>query len=167
MSDDNVLGRRVHRLGLRIGLASTVPMTAVPERTLAALWQHELRWARTIRALEPVLFATSVVQFPLFWAGLALLASSGAAWSVALFGLAWLIRAAAVRSTGRCLRAISGAPAGQAGAAAGRFRAFVDAPAWLLPFRDVLSVAEIVASYAGAEVVWRGHVMRAAGDPAG
>ena len=148
VGDDNVLGRRVHRLGLRIGLASTVPMTAVPEQTLPALWQHELRWARTIRALEPVLFATSVVQFPLFWAALSLLASAGAPWSIALFALAWLIRAAAAWSIDRRLGAVS------------------DTPMWLLPFRDALSVAEIVASYAGAEVVWRGHVMRAAGDPA-
>ncbi len=145
VGDDNVLGRRVHRLGLRIALASTVPMTAVPERTLQALWQHELRWARTIRALEPLLFATSVVQFPLFWAALALVFSAAAPWSLALCGAAWLIRLAAARSIDHSL-----------GAAAG-------ASSWLLPLRDALSVAEIVASYAGARVVWRGHTMRATG----
>ena len=54
LADDNVLGRLVQRLGLTVALADTVPATTVPETTLRALWRHELRWARTIRALVPV-----------------------------------------------------------------------------------------------------------------
>ncbi len=33
-------------------------------------------------------------------------------------------------------------------------------PVWLLPLRDLLSVAVILASYGGNEVAWRGHVLR-------
>ncbi len=32
--------------------------------------------------------------------------------------------------------------------------------ALLLPVRDLVSVAEIAASFAGRQVLWRGHVMR-------
>ncbi len=32
---------------------------------------------------------------------------------------------------------------------------------WLLPFRDMLSVGVIVASFCGDRVRWRGHVMHA------
>lgn len=147
LADDNVLAQRVHQLGLAVVLAGTVPMTAVPEASLRALWQHELRWARTIGALEPVLFATSMLQFPLFWASSAFALSGGSAWSVGLFATAWAVRTAAARWTDRAL--LHGRrPAGAA-------------PVWLLPLRDVMSVSQVVVSYLGARVVWRGHVLRA------
>lgn len=147
LADDNVLAQRVHQLGLGVRLAGTVPMTAVPENSLRALWQHELRWARTIRALEPVLFAASTLQFPLFWATIAFVLSGGSAWSAALFAVAWAVRAAAARWTDRALFQ--------------EWRPAVAAPVWLLPFRDVMSVSQVAASYLGARVVWRGHVMHA------
>ncbi len=145
LADDNVLAKRVRTLGLDIALADTVPLMAVPERSLTALWQHELRWARTIRALAPRLFATSVVQYPLFWAAAALASSLGATWAIWLFCAAWAIRAAAACSTDRI----------QANAS---LRAV---PVWLLPARDIMSVMQIIASYLGSTVVWRGHVMQA------
>ncbi len=147
LADDNVLGQRVAGLGLRTALADTIPMTGVPEASWRSLWQHELRWARTIRALAPLTFAASSLQFPLFWAGLVCLLSGGAAWSIGLFFGGWCVRAAAacyvdratMRATGPC-RAT---------------------PLWLLPVRDALSVIEVAASFWGGNVVWRGHAMYA------
>lgn len=145
LADDHVLGRRIHRLGLRVRLADTVPMTAVPEGSLRALWQHELRWARTIRALSPLLFSTSMLQFPLFWAAAALVLSGGSGWSAGLFVATWAVRAGAARWVDRALHR-AGPPAA--------------APLWLLPLRDLMSVAEVAASYLGTHVVWRGQVLR-------
>ena len=102
VGDDNVLGRRVRRLGLGVALAPTVPGTAVPETSLRVLWQHELRWARTIRALEPFLFATSIVQYPLFWATLGLTGLTAS--SAILFAAAWATRGFAAAWTDRALR---------------------------------------------------------------
>ncbi len=147
LADDNVLAQRVRQLGLRVGLAGTVPMTAVPEGSLRALWQHEMRWARTIRALEPALFITSVLQFPLFWAASACVLTAGSTWSVGLFAAAWAIRAVAARRVNRLL--LQG------------WRPAITVPVWLLPLRDAMSVSQVVASYLGARVVWRGHVMHA------
>jgi ceramide glucosyltransferase len=93
LADDQVLGRRVAALGLRVRLAVTVPATTVPEARLRDLLRHELRWARTIRALEPGAFAASVLQYPLFWAMLAVALSAGAVWSWGTFFIAWAIRA--------------------------------------------------------------------------
>ena len=84
LADDNVLGRLVQAQGLGVGLADTVPATTVPETTLRALLRHELRWARTIRALVPGQFAASALQYPMFWAGLAIVLAGGAAWSLGL-----------------------------------------------------------------------------------
>ena len=70
LADDNVLGRRVRALGLDVTLARTVVATTVPETSFGALWRHELRWARTVRTLEPLGHAVSILQYPLIWAGL-------------------------------------------------------------------------------------------------
>jgi len=143
LADDNLLGRLVRGLGLTVRLADTVPATTVPEATFAALWRHELRWARTIRALVPVQFAASALQYPLVWVGLAALLAGGAAWSLAWFAFAWAVRALAARGIDRAL-----------GLA---FRS----PVWLLPARELMSVAVMVASYAGRAVDWRGHTLQA------
>jgi ceramide glucosyltransferase len=148
LADDNVLGRLVQGLGLRVALADTIPATTVAETSLGALWRHELRWARTIRALEPAPFAASVLQYPLAWAALAVLLSGGAPWSLAWFVLTWGIRALLARGIDRALSLAN------------------RTPLWLLPVRELMSVAVMVASYAGRRVDWRGHTMQAKGfDP--
>jgi ceramide glucosyltransferase len=161
LADDNVLGRRIAGLGLDVALADTVPLTTVPEARLGALLRHELRWARTIRALEPVGFAASVLQYPLVWA-LAAVMLSDRLWSLALFALCWALRAVAAFGVDRALAAGWGkAGQGSDDAAGLAFRS----PVWLLPIRDILSVAVLLASYGGRQVDWRGHGMLADTPP--
>jgi ceramide glucosyltransferase len=148
LADDHVLGRRVQELGLDVALARTVPLTTVPETTLGALLSHELRWARTIRALIPVAFAGSCLQYPILFAGLAFALSQGAPWADALFAAAWVVRATAARRIDRALRTRSGGVA-------------FAAPVWLLPLRDLISVAVMIASYCGRRVTWRGQTLLA------
>jgi ceramide glucosyltransferase len=148
LADDNVLGRLVQRLGLTVALADTIPATTVPETTLRALWRHELRWARTIGALAPLPFAASVLQYPIAWAALAVLLAGACPLFLAWFALAWALRALAARETDNAL------------ALANR------SPLWLLPLRELMSVAVMAASYAGRRVDWRGHTLEAEGfDP--
>jgi ceramide glucosyltransferase len=153
LADDNVLGRRIAGLGMQIAMADTVPLTTVPEDQASALFRHELRWARTIRALEPAAYAASVLQYPLAWALLTVLLAGGALWSIGLLVIAWVLRGVAGVTVDRAL-----APH-WAGEAAAR-RAF-RCPVWLLPIRDLLSVAVMVASYGGRHVHWRGHGLHA------
>ncbi|HST75742.1 MAG TPA: bacteriohopanetetrol glucosamine biosynthesis glycosyltransferase HpnI [Acetobacteraceae bacterium] len=143
LADDNVLGRLVREQGLAVELATTVPATTVPETTLKALWMHELRWARTIRALEPLGFALSAVQYPLVWSALAIGFSGGETWSIGLFVLAWLVRGLAARGVDRAI-----------GVA-------IAAPVWLLPLRDLMFVAVMIASFLGDRVEWRGYSLYA------
>ncbi|MBN9510818.1 MAG: bacteriohopanetetrol glucosamine biosynthesis glycosyltransferase HpnI [Alphaproteobacteria bacterium] len=143
LADDHLLGHKVRALGLGVRLATTVPATTVPESRLSALWRHELRWGRTIRALAPLAFAASAVQYPLAWALAALALSGGAAWAVGLAALAWAVRAAAARGIDRALGLAS------------------VGVLWLLPLRDLMSVAVLLASFAGSRVTWRGRTMRA------
>jgi ceramide glucosyltransferase len=150
LAEDNVLGQRVRGLGLAIGLADTVAAITVPEATFRSLWLHEIRWAKTIRGLAPIAHAASAIQYPLFWAAMAVVLSAGVRWSVVLFACAWLVRAAAARGIDRALRPKLG-------------RCAFPGADWLLPVRDFLSVVEIIASYWGNEVVWRGQKMTTGG----
>ena len=145
LADDAVLGRLVRNRGRTVALSATLPSTTVPEMRLTDLFAHELRWGRTIQSLAPVGFALSALQYPLFWAGLTFLltcvASCCTAGALGLFAAAWVIRATAMLGIDVAL-----------GLAA-------VIPVWLLPLRDIMSVAVIVASYGGKEVAWRGHVL--------
>jgi ceramide glucosyltransferase len=152
LADDQVLGRRVRGEGLDVVLAETVVATTVPERTIAALWWHELRWAKTIRTLEPAAFTASVLQYPLFLATLTVIASGFAVWAWALTLGIYVIRALAVTGIDRALRGIPGGLA---------FRC----PLWLLPLRDLLSAAEWIASHTGRRVDWRGQSLQADTPP--
>ncbi|MBV9653091.1 MAG: bacteriohopanetetrol glucosamine biosynthesis glycosyltransferase HpnI [Acetobacteraceae bacterium] len=150
LADDNVLGQLVRRQGLSVRLAHTVPATTVPEETLSALFSHELRWARTIRALAPVSFLLSAVQYPVWWAALgAALAGCGTVPLVA-FGVVWASRAMFAHRIDRALALHIPDLA---------FRV----PVWLLPMRDAMSAVVMVASYAGRRVAWRGDAMDADG----
>ncbi len=146
IADDHLLGRNVRALGLAVALAPTIVATTVPEATLGALFRHELRWGRTIRALEPVGFALSALQHPLAWAVAAVALSGAAPWSLALLAAAWLCRALAAagidRELGRAEETLA-----------------TRLPIWLLPLRDLMSIAVLLASHAGTRVEWRGQVL--------
>lgn len=151
LADDHVLGRRVQELGLSIALAPVITSTTVADEDFSALWAHELRWARTIGALEPLLFVFSTLQYPIFWASLALGLSGFGHQFVTLFTLVWTARAIGMLGVGYALRNTPGAGS-----------AFMTVCACLLaPVRDCMSVAVVAVSYWGDRVTWRGHIMRA------
>ena len=150
VADDAVLGRLVCAQGLAIRLAATLPATTVSDRTIAACFWHELRWARTIRSLAPAAFTASIVQHPTALAALAALLSGGAAWSLALFLAAWATRAGVAYTINRALAPML---RGCAHACA------LGVPPWLLPLRELMSVCVMLASYRSRRVVWRGHTM--------
>jgi ceramide glucosyltransferase len=150
LAEDNALGRKVLDLGLDIRLSHAVAAATVPENTMQDLWRHETRWTRTIRGLAPYALAASTLQYPLFWALLAVLCSGADGWSALLFLFCWLARVVAAGGIEALLRP--------------RMRGLMPpAPVWIYPLRDVLSVTEIVATYGIDNVVWRGHKIYANG----
>ena len=148
LADDNALGRLVQATGLTVRLAGTVPLTTVPEATFNALLRHELRWARTIRALVPGQFAASCLQYPIFWALVTLILAP--VWGWVVVAAAWLVRVASARGVNR---ALGGLGIGSA----------TPVPIWLLPLRELMSVGVMIASFTGLRVDWRGHTMTADG----
>ncbi|AHJ69611.1 Ceramide glucosyltransferase [Granulibacter bethesdensis] len=142
IADDAVLGHLMVGQGLRVGLADTVPATTVPETTIRALFDHELRWQRTIQSVAPVGFILSMLQFPLFWAMLSVVLSGLAGWALAVFFAFWMVRFLVSRGIDRLLKL---APA---------------TSLLLLPVRELLSMATILATFRKGEVKWRGQVVQ-------
>lgn len=145
LADDHRIGDAVRGLGLATVLSRYIVENRVSEPSFAALWQHELRWARTSRAMAPAGFAGSIVTHT---AALAALAAAACGLSLTAWGFVVL---------SLLLRWISAAVIARA----------LDLPRrglWLLPLRDALSFAVFVGSFCGRRVVWREQLFRVEAD---
>ncbi len=149
IADDQWLGRRVAWTGQSVRLAPTIAATTIPETTIPQLWHHELRWARTIRALEPAAFALSALQHPLAWSLLAIPLANLAPWALAAFLANWATRHLAARLIDAELSLVHETLATRV-------------PIWLLPARDLLSMTVLLAAHCGRRVEWRGQILQTA-----
>ena len=147
LADDFELGRMVREQGLTIVCPSMLIDHGFPERTLGELWRHELRWARTIRLLNPGGYAGSLITYvtPLVLIGAALLGFSP-------FALDTLIALLIVRTILAVLACL------EMGADL--------SVAWLFPLRDVLAFAVFLAAFFGSRIEWRGARLRVKPDGA-
>ncbi len=64
LADDTELGHLTRRQGFRIAIAPVIAETLVNERGIGDLFSHELRWARTMRALQPLGYPAMVFTHP-------------------------------------------------------------------------------------------------------
>lgn len=154
IADDSALGQLVRKAGQSIVLADCMTLTTVGETGLGDLFAHELRWGRTVRSVEPVGYAASAIQLPLFWAVIAVLLAPLSGWSWSVLVVAWIVRGLSAvlidRTIGTTLE-------GQtlSGAGSGSGMSFM-----LLPLRDWLSAAVMLGSFTGRQVAWRGHTLQ-------
>ena len=59
-----VLGELVRGLGLKVAVADFAVGHAHAERSLGDFWRQDMRWARTIRSLDPAGYIGLAVTFP-------------------------------------------------------------------------------------------------------
>ena len=76
LADDYAIGDAVRARGLQIATPDMLIAHSCSESSFFELWRHELRWARTIRSVDPWGYAGSVVTHPLAWSLLAMAAGS-------------------------------------------------------------------------------------------
>lgn len=138
LADDHAMGEAVRARGMRVVLAPVVVAHQCSERSLADLLRHELRWARTIRAIDPAGYAGSVVTHAL---PLALIA--GALRGFDAVGLGAIACALA------CRLVLMMQVDHTFGSRSARW--------WLAPVRDGLSFGVFVASFFVGIVSWRGQ----------
>ncbi len=137
IADDYMLGKLVTDRGYKIALSRYVVENVVFEPDLKTLFRHELRWARTVRAVRPLGFTFSFVTHVTPMAILFLLVSQFSATGYAVFALAVALRI--------LLHYVLRAAFGIRGPAA----------PWLVPVRDIFGFLVWCGSFLGRDVHWR------------
>lgn len=178
LADDYHLGRSVHARGFRVEVAPVVVACRMAEGGLARVWAHQLRWARTIRSVQPVSYAISILGNLTWWVVLWVLAAR--TWPVVCAGAGLiLLRMLVARALARrvvsqvpefwrgamCTKERSSCgPARASGCAAERARAGAGGPEahdwWLAPLRDIFGVVLWLGAFVGNTVEWHGQKYR-------
>jgi ceramide glucosyltransferase len=140
LADDYQVGGRIAALGLKVKLSDVVVETFLPRYTLRGFFDHQLRWARTVRDSRFWGYVGLGLTFGLPWAVLALIFSRGAAWAWTLLACTAAMRFAVAIVVGKSVlkdRQVK------------RFLA-------LIPIRDLFALLVWIVSFAGHRIVWRG-----------
>ena len=143
LADDYLLGAWIARAGWRLVLLPHVVETVLDSTTVADVWRHQLRWARTYRAQQPIGWFCSIVTHALLWGVLAVAVTGGSA-------LGWT----ALAATATCrLVALHGIM---------RLLGERDTPRWLwlVPLKDLASSGVWLVSWLGRRVEWSGQALR-------
>jgi ceramide glucosyltransferase len=142
LADDYALGEAVRLLGLKIAIPPMLVGHACTEQSFGEMFSHDLRWARTLRLIEPRGYVGLILTHPL---PLAIIAA-------ALNGfrpIGWAIIALALACRLSIPIQLRALPYGN------------DGSLLLSPVRDLLSFAVFLLSFLPGPVSWRGRQYRA------
>jgi ceramide glucosyltransferase len=139
-ADDYAMGEAVRKLGLKVAIPQFLLDHICSEQSFGELFSHELRWARTIRSIDPLGYAGSVATNPLPFA---LAAAALQGFGAAGFGLIALTLACRLLVSIQVNAMRDGDGRGVS--------------PWLSPLRDLLSFAVFLASFVPRPMIWRGH----------
>jgi len=138
LADDYEIGRRVTDSGGRVVLSQETVSTMYPAQTPKNFWEHQLRWARTVRLCRPASYAallftqglpwiiTAALVAPSHWISVSYLF----AYLVLRLAMAWLVGVSVVGDEVLRRRL------------------------WLVPLWDVIHFVVWAASFASNHVVW-------------
>jgi ceramide glucosyltransferase len=138
LADDYELGNRIARAGGKVVLSHEVVWTMYPAQTLRGFWEHQVRWARTVRLCRPLSYLGLLFTQGLPWALLAAVVSPSK-WAAGVyllgyvvlrFGMAWTVGVWGVRD--EVLRR----------------------KLWLVPLRDAIHFVIWLASFGSNRIKW-------------
>jgi ceramide glucosyltransferase len=150
LADDYEIGNRVAKTGGRVMVSREVVETMYPAMTFREFWQHQLRWARTVRLCRPASYLGLLVTHGLFWAMLGAAASGSAKAASSVFAAYLLLRLTVAWTVGVW----------------GMNDETARKKWWLVPLRDALHFGVWVASFFSNRIVWSGteFQLKANGD---
>ena len=140
LADDYEIGNRIHKAGGKVLLCREPVWTMYPAQTLKGFWDHQLRWARTVRTVRPASFFGLMFTHGLPWALLAG-AVAPAVWLGAIYPAAYLI-----------LRLSMAWVVGVWGVGDELLKRTL----WLVPLRDAIHFVVWIAGFASNRVNWGG-----------
>ena len=144
LADDYAIGEALRARGCTIAIPPFAVAHICTQKSAGELWRHQLRWARTIRSIDPVGYAGSIISHALPWALIAALIGAASTTLLPAMGIA--IASIACRMA--LLRQVE--------------RAYGLPPQryWLVPACDLLSFAVFVFSFLSWDVSWKGRRFR-------
>jgi ceramide glucosyltransferase len=143
LADDYAIGAAVRAAGYEVVTAPFLVGHRCFEASLRQLLRHQIRVARTIKTIDPIGYAGTVLTHPLPLALLGMLSGSTAAVLLAVAALASRITLC------RCVERRFG---------------LLRESSWLIALQDLIAFAVFVASFFGATVYWRGAAYHVAAD---
>jgi ceramide glucosyltransferase len=143
LADDYAIGLAVRAAGYEVAIAPFLVGHRCFESSLRQVVRHQLRVARTIKTIDPIGYAGSIITHPLPLALIGMLSGGAGAALVAVAALASRLALC------RCVERRFGLPR----------ESF-----WLIPLQDLIAFGVYVASFFGATVHWRGAEYRVGSD---
>ena len=143
LADDYAIGMAVRSADYDVVIAPFLVGHVCFETSLRQFVRHQIRVARTVKTIDPIGYAGTILTHPLPLALLGMLSGSAAAALLAVAALASRIALC------RCVERRFGLPREKY---------------WLIPLQDIVAFAVYVGSYFGATVHWRGAEYRVATD---
>jgi ceramide glucosyltransferase len=140
LADDYEIGNRVYRARGKVLLSRETVWTMYPAKTIRGFWEHQERWARTVRAVRPASFFGLIFTHGLPLAILAA-AVAPAAWIAASYLGAYAV-----------LRLLMAWVAGVWGLKDETLARKL----WLVPLRDAIHFAVWLAGFTSNRVNWGG-----------
>ena len=144
LADDYELGNRIAKAGGKVVLSREAVWTMYPAQTARGFWDHQVRWARTVRLCRPASYLGLIFTHGLPWALLAAVVAP-AHWIGAAYLLAYLV-----------LRLVMAWTVGVWGVGDEILRRRL----WLVPLRDAIHFVVWLASFASNRITWDGAEYR-------
>ena len=138
LADDYELGHRIAKAGGKIVLARETVWTMYPAQTVHSFWDHQVRWARTVRLCRPLSYVGLLFTQGLPWALLAAVVAP-VKWIAGVYLVAYLILRLAMAWT-----------VGVWGVGDEVLRRKI----WLVPVRDAIHFVIWLASFGSNHIRW-------------
>lgn len=140
LADDYEIGNRVYKAGGKVLLSREIVWTMYPAQSFRGFWEHQVRWARTVRVVRPASFFGLLLTHGLPWAILAAPIAPSALLAAGYLG-AYLV----LRTTVAWVVGVWGIKDD-----------VVRRKLWLVPFRDAIHFAVWLAGFSSNRVNWGG-----------
>ena len=141
LADDYQLGQKLSQHGLDGYLSDVVVDTFLPPYSWRGFFDHQLRWARSVRDSRGWGYLGVALTFGLPWAMFLAIVGRGKLWTLGFVGFVLALRMLLAFVVGV---KVAGDPQ-------------VPKYFWLIPLRDLVALIIWAAGYLGSTVVWRGE----------
>ena len=138
LADDYEIGNRIYKAGGKVLLCREPVWTSYPAQTAKSFWEHQIRWARTVRFCRPISFLGLIFTHGLPWAILAAIVAPNRlmaaayllAYLVLRFLMAWVVGVWGIGDE------------------------ILSQKMWLVPVRDAVYFIVWLSSFASNRVTW-------------